>query len=68
MCLPRAQEGCAFVEPRLSGVPQRTMLLVGGLDLALPSAVEGVRLAAVMQRAFVVVSCWLHKELSLTHT
>ena len=42
------------MEPLLHGVEQRTLVLAGGLDLLLPSAQEGGRLARLMPRAFCI--------------
>mgnify|MGYP002785518443 CR=1 FL=1 len=44
-----------LVEPRLSHVRQRTMIIAGGQDLVLPADKESKRLVEKMQRAFAKV-------------
>src|SRR5688500_14018933 len=54
-CGRLADAASRFVEPRLNSLEQRVMLLVGGRDLALPSASEGERLVKRLQRGHVKV-------------
>ncbi|GIL58116.1 hypothetical protein Vafri_12969 [Volvox africanus] len=53
--LKMLEEGIRLVGPRLSRVPQRTMIIAGGQDLVLGSDKEAQRLVETMQRAFKVV-------------
>ncbi|KXZ50215.1 hypothetical protein GPECTOR_17g852 [Gonium pectorale] len=50
--LKMLEEGIRVVSPRLARIPQRTMILAGGQDVALGSEKEAERLVETMERAF----------------